>query len=217
VYPARIGHFGHFDEGPDTPPGGSGGTEAIGCAADAQFPASTSESAVLGDDERAILAKTGVELTQARARRMLDERMLAYIALTRASERLWISHPAADETGRALGPSPYWDGIRTILPHVSVEEIDGHGLDGVGSAGQLAGRMAGALRAVAEERMSPEEATTWTAAYEWASTEPRISTTVANALHALAPPQEVKLMPQAIATTFFNAPPISQPTTSWFV
>lgn len=160
---------------------------------DGQFPASTTESAVLGDDERAILAKSGVELTQSRARRMLDERMLAYIALTRASERLWISHPAADENGRPLEPSPYWETVRSILPHIAIEEINGTGLDGIGSAVQLAGRLAGTLRAVAEERMPRDEARLWTGAYEWVRTEPSITIPVAAALKSLAPPQPVTL------------------------
>ncbi len=166
---------------------------------DGQFPSSSSEAAVLGDEERAILAKTGVELTQSRARRMLDERMLAYIALTRASERLWISHPAADETGRALEPSPYWDSVRAILPHVEIEVLEGRGINAIGSASQLAGGMAGALRAVAEERTSAQEAAPWTRAYEWAREVPTISTQVSAALRSLALPQKVELEPKAIA------------------
>jgi len=165
---------------------------------DGQFPGTTSESAVLGDDERAVLAKTGVELTQSRVRRMLDERMLAYIALTRASERLWISHPAADERGRPLAPSPYWDGIRAILPTVVIEDIDGHGLDAIGSTPQLAGRIAGTLRAVAEERVAPDAAV-WTAAYDWARTVPNIATRVASALRSLAPALPATLAPTAVA------------------
>lgn len=166
---------------------------------DGQFPSSTSESAVLGDEERAILAKTGVELTQSRARRMLDERMLAYIALTRASERLWISHPAADETGRALEPSPYWDSVRAILPHVQIEPLDGRGINAIGSVSQLAGGMAGALRAVAEERTSSNEAAPWTQLYEWARDVPVLSTRVSATLRSLAPPQAAELEPKAIA------------------
>jgi len=160
---------------------------------DGQFPASTSESDVLGDDERAILAKSGVELTQSRARRMLDERMLAYIALTRASERLWISHPAADENGRPLEPSPYWETVRSILPHVVVEEVNGAGLDGIGSAAQLAGRMAGALRAMAEERMAPDAAGAWASAYECARKRAQLAGPISAALRSLAPPQPIKL------------------------
>lgn len=166
---------------------------------DGQFPSSSSESAVLGDDERTILAKTGIELTQSRARRMLDERMLAYIALTRAGERLWISHPAADENGRPLEPSPYWDGVRDILPNVAVENIDGRGLEGIGSATQLAGRLTGALRAVAEERLPRDEAGAWTSAYAWARKEPALTASLSAALKSLAPLQPVKLEAAAIS------------------
>lgn len=75
------------------------------------FPLKSSENAMLGDTERELLAAAGAEIGPSRRQKLIDERMLAYIALTRASQRLWISIPRSDEGGQVVQPSPYLDEI----------------------------------------------------------------------------------------------------------
>jgi len=89
---------------------------------DAHFPMSRSEDPLLGDAERQWLESAGVEIGPPRQRRLLDERMLAYIALTRASERLWISYPRTGEDGKPIQPSPFLEDVRKALPGLVVEK-----------------------------------------------------------------------------------------------
>src|SRR5204863_293273 len=83
---------------------------------DGQFPARIVEDTIIGDEERQRLAADGVELARTRTGRLLDERMLAYIAFTRASELLWVSYPQTDDRGRPVAPSSFWPALEAALP-----------------------------------------------------------------------------------------------------
>jgi ATP-dependent helicase/nuclease subunit B len=83
---------------------------------ESMFPLSTSEDAVLNDDDRARLTERGLALRPTRKQRLADERLLAYIALSRPSEYLCISYALRDPTGQALRPSPFVNDLRTALP-----------------------------------------------------------------------------------------------------
>lgn len=77
----------------------------VGCA-DGRYPQVTSEDAVLNDYQRDRLTTMGLEVSPSRLGRLNQEPFLAYIALTRASRRLWISYPRtlADDTPGELSP-----------------------------------------------------------------------------------------------------------------
>ncbi len=85
---------------------------------ESSFPRRRSEDPLLGDSAREVLEEAGLDIGPSRRRQLLDERMLAYIALTRATERLWISYPRADTDGHPLQPSPYLRDIRSALPEL---------------------------------------------------------------------------------------------------
>ena len=57
------------------------------------FPPAPAESPLLGDADRLALRAAGIELAPTAEERLLAERYLGYIALTRASERLYLSYP----------------------------------------------------------------------------------------------------------------------------
>ncbi|MFQ5424942.1 MAG: PD-(D/E)XK nuclease family protein, partial [Phycisphaerae bacterium] len=135
---------------------------------DGQFPLRLTEDVVIRDEERAWLARSDVTLGRTRSQRVLDERMLAYIALTRPSEFLWVSYPDGDETGRALSPSPYWGALRAALPVVPVETIDASGPESVSTTSGLAGRLGLHLRTWCEGTPDAEDAASWLALYRWA-------------------------------------------------
>ena len=118
---------------------------------DGLFPARPKEETIFGDQERVRLAACGVKLGRTSAQQLLDERMLAYIAFSRPSEFLWVSHPASDEQGRATSPSPYWPALRAVLPELPVEKIDADGLEEISTSGELAGSLAARLRAWCEK------------------------------------------------------------------
>lgn len=85
-------------------------------AAEGIFPARPQDDGIFNDTERDRLEQSGVNLAPGSRRRVFEEQFLIYSALTRASDRLWISYPAADEDGRSISPSPVIERIRELLP-----------------------------------------------------------------------------------------------------
>lgn len=83
---------------------------------DAHYPMRRGEDPLLGDDERESLAAADAEIGPPRRQQLLDERMLAYIALTRASERILITYPKAEADGKPVGASPYLRDVLAALP-----------------------------------------------------------------------------------------------------
>lgn len=82
------------------------------------FPASISEEGILSDTERSVLGRRGMELAKDSKNKLIDERFLAYSALSSPSELLKLSYPAADRDGRALRPSRLISDIKRIFPDI---------------------------------------------------------------------------------------------------
>ena len=114
------------------------------------FPPAPREDPILCDEDRAALAAEGVELGSGAGGRLLNEPYLAYIALTRPSERLILSCAASDERGRPLAPSPFLDRVRSILPFVEVEPIGSTGSEAIDRIGSLEALGAEAARRFAD-------------------------------------------------------------------
>ncbi len=168
-----------------------------------EFPARWAEDSILDDDDRQRLEEGGIVLSQTRTRRLLDERMLAYIAVTRASETLWISYPKADEAGRPLAPSPFWQALLDALPDVAIESTDVDESSNrmpfasICSAGDLASELALRLRsACVRGETSPDREAVYTL-YEWARSQPRVREVLAASLAAFRPPNPAALTPAA--------------------
>lgn len=79
---------------------------------DGVFPHRIAEDAILNDDDRDYLRSQGVRVGPPARERILDEALLLYVILTRASEALVVTWAAADNDGRALRLSPYADALR---------------------------------------------------------------------------------------------------------
>lgn len=86
-----------------------------------RFPKAHEEDPILLDADREALAELGVELRPSSRALQADEDFLAYIALTRASERLHISWAAADERGRPQAPSKLVRRVRALVPQLRPE------------------------------------------------------------------------------------------------
>lgn len=71
---------------------------------------------LLSDDERGLLSAQGVRLAADTLFRQFTENYLAYIALTRSSERLYLSYLLTDEEGKSLAPSPLLRRICALFP-----------------------------------------------------------------------------------------------------
>ncbi|MFQ5410718.1 MAG: PD-(D/E)XK nuclease family protein [Phycisphaerae bacterium] len=169
--------------------------------ADGQFPARPTEDTIFGDSERAFLEKQNARLGRSRQEHLFDERLLAYVAVTRSSECLWISLPESDADGHKLSPSPYWPSLRAALPGVSVETAATCGPDSVSSSADLAAGLASNLRDWAMDRIDDETAVPWRALYDWslAVTSDTIRAAVSHALSAEVPSPEATLSKTAAA------------------
>ncbi|MCB9865746.1 MAG: PD-(D/E)XK nuclease family protein [Phycisphaerales bacterium] len=88
------------------------------------FPALAAEDVVLNDEDRTALAAGHVHVGVTRRQRVLDERMLAYVAVTRASAKLLITCALADEDGKPLRPSSYLGDLRRALPAMDERHIE---------------------------------------------------------------------------------------------
>ncbi|MFQ5589962.1 MAG: PD-(D/E)XK nuclease family protein, partial [Phycisphaerae bacterium] len=90
---------------------------------DGVFPARPAEDPVLNEDDRKLLALGGLEVAPPPRDRLLDEALLVYLALTRASDALVVTYAAADNQGKALLPSPYISTIRDACHGLSVTRL----------------------------------------------------------------------------------------------
>lgn len=160
---------------------------------DGQFPARVPQETILGDDERAGLEACGVKLGRVRSQQLLDERMLAYVAVTRPSEFLWVSFAESNEAGKPVSPSLYWPALRAALPEVPVEITESESPEAVSSIGELAGGIASHMRAWCQARQNDTVDDTWLSLYEWARSHATVSSAVGRALTALAPQPEARL------------------------
>ena len=78
------------------------------------FPPPDREDRLYGEQEYLRLIEAGLPLV-ARAERTREEMLLFYEAVTRATERLYLSYPALDEAAQPLLPSPFLDEVEQAL------------------------------------------------------------------------------------------------------
>ncbi|MCK6484956.1 MAG: PD-(D/E)XK nuclease family protein [Phycisphaerae bacterium] len=177
------------------------------------FPSRPAEDPILGDPERELLSTTGTPIGPTQTTRLLDERLLAYVAVTRASELLWISYTAADGDGRPMSPSPYWGLLCGAAPEAVVERIDSTdaGADALGAATprDVAGVIVHGIRGAADsgnelQTIVPPARTA--ALYEAAVRDPRVRPELARAVRALAAPQGAQLSSADVAALFPRGP-----------
>lgn len=91
---------------------------------DGVFPASSQDDAVFDDRERDELGQAyGFDLAPASREKALGEDYLAYIALTRPSERLWLSYSLASDDGKAMAPSLVVSRLRAIFPALAERRV----------------------------------------------------------------------------------------------
>lgn len=102
------------------------------------FPKMKGEDSVLSDVERRELAARNLEIDPDTQRKLLDENLLAYIALTRASEKLIVTRALADAGGRPLAASVYWRRLRELFPKLEPVVIgESGGVEAIGTPRQL--------------------------------------------------------------------------------
>lgn len=92
--------------------------------AEGQFPAPGSNRSLLTDAERdELLDEHGLEFEMSSRRLFLREPFLAWIAMSRASDRLVLLRPLNTADGAPSPPSPWWLEARRRLPHAEPERV----------------------------------------------------------------------------------------------
>lgn len=87
------------------------------------LPGRHHDTGLFTDREREALLAAGLEVAPDTRRKVYEEQYLVYIALTRASEYLWVSYPLADEEGRAMAPSSVIPRLRELFPGLGEETL----------------------------------------------------------------------------------------------
>ncbi len=90
---------------------------------DGMFPKQHNEDSVLHDDDRSFIRECGLEVQPPSRERVFDEPLLVYIATTRTSDRLTITHASADNEGKALRPSPFLATLKQACPGLEVASV----------------------------------------------------------------------------------------------
>lgn len=80
------------------------------------IPAAPSDEGMLSDEEREVLVSAGVELAPTTRQTLLEEQFIIYQTVTRASEKLYISCPLADEEGKTLLSSSFIKKVKRMFP-----------------------------------------------------------------------------------------------------
>lgn len=136
------------------------------------MPARITGDGIFNDTERTKLDEMGINLAPGSRRKVFEEQYLIYTALTRASERLWISYPVADDDGRSASPSPVVGRIKELLPQLSectyqVEPVTGtepEGLEFIVHPNRSLTYLAGWLR---EAKAGRTVSQIWWELYNW--------------------------------------------------
>ncbi|MGB0715899.1 MAG: PD-(D/E)XK nuclease family protein [Phycisphaerae bacterium] len=91
---------------------------------DGVFPRHQDEDPLLNDDDRELLVGRGLGVQPSSRERFLEESLLTYIALTRASERTLLSYPQFDQGGRELHASPLVARLTSAFSSIEIQEVD---------------------------------------------------------------------------------------------
>ncbi len=166
------------------------------------FPLAGGEDNILTDSDRQVLAGSGVELGATGRQRLLDERLLGYIAMTRPAEFLWLSWPVADEKGRKLLPSPFVGQVRRVLGPLPGRRLADPAVRpevaAVSTPVNLAGYLATVLRQRRAGGMDAERIDPWLALYEWAIKSDRMRPVLRRVLGSLVYRIDAGLDKQAV-------------------
>ncbi|NGP44510.1 helicase-exonuclease AddAB subunit AddB [Bacillaceae bacterium SIJ1] len=90
---------------------------------DGVLPLNVQESSLLSEEEREHLQEEGFSLAPSSRQRMADETFMAYTAFTKASAKLYVTYPLADEEGKTLMPSQWIARLNEMFPTTKSERI----------------------------------------------------------------------------------------------
>lgn len=133
------------------------------------------EKGLLLDDEREILAESGMKLLNNSDYYIYREKHMLYKALTSASDKLFISYAMGTEEGRALQPSIYAERLKQLFPSVRVQS-DLSGGDEAGKVSNSSGTVDYLISAVRDFVEGRHMDDIWKDVYSWyGANEPHIA------------------------------------------
>jgi ATP-dependent helicase/nuclease subunit B len=87
------------------------------------FPAPPQGPALLTDLDRDEIENRGVAVSHSARRQLALERFFAYVACTRARERVVLTCASQDTNGKLLNPSPFLAHLQQLFPDLKVETV----------------------------------------------------------------------------------------------
>ncbi|MBU9711507.1 helicase-exonuclease AddAB subunit AddB [Evansella tamaricis] len=80
------------------------------------IPAKPDDGGIVSEEERERLQQNGFSLAPGSTRQLLNENYIIYLAMTTASERLYLTYPLADEEGKSMQPSILLKRVKDLFP-----------------------------------------------------------------------------------------------------
>jgi len=168
------------------------------------FPPAHEDSAMLSDRERSTLASARLHLDASADRRQLDEHLIAYLAVSRASELLHLSRPTTDGRGAPLGESPYWQVAQRAVGAAAAETVvDPTSPENIATETQLAEAL---LRWARRQDSTGEDAATHAGLYQHVAMHPAEFPIVSAVWPALRPVHDRITLPPDLADKLFPQP-----------
>ena len=178
---------------------------------DGEFPRVPRDGSIVTDREQRSLRRRRIDLQGDLHQRLLDERLLGYIAFTRASERLIASRPLADEEGRPVEPSSFWLRLTQLFPTIkraSAPRAGDREPGPIATPAQLATSLMRWVRSSPDPVAAADNAA-WPALYHWFAThatgDKALDRMRRRAWPALVYANEPRLSPD-VAGELFKAP-----------
>ncbi len=177
---------------------------------DGVFPDPCPEDVVFTDSEREELANGGITLSPGGSGLLWREQYLAYVAMTRPSQSLYVTYPQADDSGRVLLPSALIAKLHGMFPDLvemsipalpAGDEGDIHFLT---TASRASGELLAHARIMREqaEDVSP----LWMEVYRWLLESPAWHSTARRILAALCHKNLAGPLPQRMIQKLLPSP-----------
>jgi ATP-dependent helicase/nuclease subunit B len=138
-----------------------------------EFPATPADGSILSSRERRELARLNIELDPDTRRRAFDERLLGYIAFTRASEKLYLSRTVSEAGRTSAAPSMFWSNARALFPQAPLHTAQPAAEvkpSQIGTPRQLVTSLLHWARNPAGKNLGDADGQTWRSLYQWLAT-----------------------------------------------
>ncbi len=132
-------------------------------ASEGVMPAAPDHYGVFAPEERRCLESSGLKLSPQDERQVFDEEYYIYTGLTRATQKLFITYPLADEEGKGISASFLVKRLKGLFPGLTETGWGEQGLDLISAPYPLPEFYASRR----DQGLSGAEHTLWEAAREW--------------------------------------------------